>query len=201
MAIFDIEKNDLLRLSEDQLEELVFRLAEAEVAAHGHSPACVDWSGPINAPDEKIDIHVKVAAPKPNTGFLVEPNTILQSKKSKMPKGKIFSEMRTKDGKLHPTLSQQAKIGGGYIIVSLEDDCSPPMKEDRLAAMRAAVSGDPNKDKIDLNFFDRSKLVQWLRQHPSVMVWVKGKLGQPKFSSWSLIPASFGWCFHAKSIR
>ena len=24
---------------------------------------------------------------------------------------------------------------------------------------------------------------------------------QPKFSSWSLIPASFGWCFHAISIR
>ena len=23
---------------------------------------------------------------------------------------------------------------------------------------------------------------------------------EPKFSSWSLIPASFGWCFHAKSI-
>ena len=23
----------------------------------------------------------------------------------------------------------------------------------------------------------------------------------PKFSSWSLIPASFGWSFHAKSIR
>ena len=26
-------------------------------------------------------------------------------------------------------------------------------------------------------------------------------LQEPKFSSWSLIPASFGWCFHAKSIR
>ena len=24
---------------------------------------------------------------------------------------------------------------------------------------------------------------------------------EPKFSSWSLIPASIGWCFHAKSIR
>ena len=24
---------------------------------------------------------------------------------------------------------------------------------------------------------------------------------QPKFSSWSLMPASFGWCFNAKSIR
>ncbi|MBS0898564.1 hypothetical protein [Pantoea dispersa] len=37
MAIFDIEKDELLRLSDTQLEELIARLAEAEVAIHGHS--------------------------------------------------------------------------------------------------------------------------------------------------------------------
>ena len=180
-------------MSENQLEELIFRLAEADVAELGHSPACVDWSGHQNAPDGKIDIHVKVAAPKLKKGFLDKPNTILQSKKSKMRRSEILSEMQTKDRKLHPTLSQQAKIGGSYIIVSLEDDCSPPMKEGRLAAMREAVSGDPNKDKINLNFFDRSKLVQWLRQHPAVLLWVKGKLGQgysgwQPYGSWSNPP-------------
>ena len=41
MAIFDIEKDDLLRLSDERLEELIARLAESEVAAHGHSPASV----------------------------------------------------------------------------------------------------------------------------------------------------------------
>ena len=51
MAIFDIEKDELLRLSDNQLEELIARLAEAEVAFHGHSPAYVSWSGSINAPD------------------------------------------------------------------------------------------------------------------------------------------------------
>ena len=52
MAIFDIEKDDLLRLSDERLEELIARLAEAEVAAHGYSPASVSWSGSIKAPDE-----------------------------------------------------------------------------------------------------------------------------------------------------
>lgn len=33
MAIFDIEKDELLRLSDAQLEELIARLAEAEIAA------------------------------------------------------------------------------------------------------------------------------------------------------------------------
>jgi hypothetical protein len=35
MAVFEIEKDDLLRLSETQLEELVARLAEADVATVG----------------------------------------------------------------------------------------------------------------------------------------------------------------------
>lgn len=182
MAIFDIERDDLLRLSDTLLEELIARLAEAEIAAHGHSPAGVSWSGSIKAPDEGIDIHVQVNTPDLDTGFISRPDTILQSKKDSMPKSAITGEM-TKDGELHPTISNQAKIGGSYIIVSLADDCSPPMKKDRLNAMRASVANDPNADKIHLDFFDRSKLVQWLRQHPSVMLWVKGKLGQG-YSGW-----------------
>ena len=193
MAIFDIEKDDLLRLSENQLEELIFRLAEADVAAHGHNAAHVEWTGHKNAPDSKIDIHVKVADPELNTGFLVKPNTIIQSKKHKMPKGKILKEMRDKNSMLHPTLSMQAKIGGSYIIASLADDCAPQRMDERRAAMHEAFSGDPNKDKIHLNFFDRSKLVQWLRTYPSVILWVKGELGQgytgwQPYGSWSNPP-------------
>ena len=182
MAIFDIEKDDLLRLSDKLLEELIARLAEAEVAAHGHSPSSASWSGSIKAPDEGIDIHVQVNAPKLDTGFICRPDTILQSKKDSMSKASITAEM-TKDGELNPTISNQAKIGGSYIIVSLADDCSPPMKKDRLDAMRAAVANDPNNEDIHLDFFDRSKLVQWVRQHPSVLLWLKGKLGQG-YSGW-----------------
>lgn len=182
MAIFEIEKDDLLRLSDERLEELIARLAEAEVAAHGHSAASVSWSGSIKASDEGIDIHVEVDAAKLETGFLARPDTILQSKKDSMPKSAIAAEM-LKDGELNPTIANQAHIGGSYIIVSLADDCSPPMKKDRLDAMRAAVASDPNKNNIHLDFFDRSKLVQWVRQHPSVLLWLKGKLGQG-YSGW-----------------
>ncbi|WP_170329781.1 hypothetical protein [Ruegeria arenilitoris] len=182
MAIFDIEKDDLLRLSDERLEELIARLAEAEVAALGHSPASVSWSGSIKAPDEGIDIHVQVETTKLETSFLSRPDTVLQSKKDSMPKSAIAAEM-LKEAKLNPTIANQAKIGGSYIIVSLTDDCSPQMKKHRLNAMRAAVANDPNNENIHLDFFDRSKLVQWVRQHPSVLLWLKGKLGQG-YSGW-----------------
>ena len=62
MAVSEFKKDDLLRLSDTQLEELVARLAEADVASAGHSPARVYWSGSITAPDEGIDIQVDVGA-------------------------------------------------------------------------------------------------------------------------------------------
>jgi hypothetical protein len=182
LAIFDIQKDDLLRLSDSQLEELIARLAEAEIAAMGHSPAWVNWSGSLNAPDEGIDIHVQVPVDRLGTGFLERPDTILQAKKHSMPKAAIKREMVV-DGELSRTISEQAKKGGSYIIVSLDDDCSPLMKRDRLEAMGTALEDDPNRRNIHLDFYDRSKLVQWLRQHPSIMLWAKEKLGQG-YSGW-----------------
>jgi len=182
VAIFDIEKDELLRLSDTQLEELIARLAEAELAANGGSPAWVSWSGSINAPDEGIDIHVRLPVDTLSTGFLERPDTILQAKKHSMPMAEITKEMFSAK-KLSPTISEQAAKGGSYIIVSLADDCSPPMKKVRLKAMQDAVKENPFGGNIHLDFYDRSKLTQWLRQHPSVMLWVKGKLGQG-YSGW-----------------
>ncbi|HAU4873834.1 TPA: hypothetical protein F3L11_02370 [Aeromonas hydrophila] len=182
MAIFDIEKDELLRLSDILLEELIARLAEAEIATHGHSPAYVHWSGSINAPDGGIDVHVKAPVEQMSTGFIERPDTIFQAKKHSMPRAAITSEM-TIDGALSSTISEQAAKGGSYIIISLSDDCSPLMKRDRLKAMKDAVTDDPNHSNLHLDFYDRSKLAQWLRQHPSVMLWAKKTLGQG-YSGW-----------------
>jgi len=182
LAIFDIEKDDLQRLSDALLEELIARLAEAEVSANEHSPAYVRWSGSINAPDGGIDIHVQVPVENLSTGFLERPDTILQAKTHRMPKTAIKKEM-SREGRLSATISEQALKGGSYIIVSLEDDCSPNMRTDRLNAMQESLQNAPNSDQIHLDFYDRSKLAQWLRQHPSVLLWVKEKLGQG-YSGW-----------------
>lgn len=177
MAIFDLEKDDLKRLTETQLEELVLRLSEADVSQAGHSPVYVHGSGSINAPDGGVDVHVQVPTGDLETDFLVRPDTAFQVKKSAMPRAKIKKEMTPK-GMLLPVISHQAKIGGGYVIVSLDDDCSKKKREERIDAMRYALKDDPYHDNIHLDFFDRSKLYQWLRQHLSVMIWVEDNLGQ-----------------------
>ncbi|WP_368731678.1 hypothetical protein, partial [Enterobacter cloacae] len=68
-------------LSDTLLEELIARLAEAEVAVCGHSPARVRWSGSINAPDGGIDVHVQVPVEQLNSGYIERPDTVFQAKK------------------------------------------------------------------------------------------------------------------------
>ncbi len=192
MTIFELEKDELLSLSDVRLEELVARLAEAELAQYGYSPGHAAWTGPITAADDKVDVRLSLPAERLDTGFLSRPNIIFQVKKPKMSASEITKEMRPK-GELSEAISAQAERAGSYVIVSLRDDCSPPQKQTRLMAMSGAVADHPKRDSLHLDFMDRSRLLQWLRQHPAVVLWVRQVLGKAysgwkPFGSWSNTP-------------
>ena len=195
MSYFDVSKDDLVRLTDVQLEELIERLAEAEVASLGLSPSCVHRGGSITAPDGGVDVRVDAGNSNFNSGFIPRPNTIFQAKLYSMSTSKITKEMRPHpDEDLAPVIAEQARNSGGYIIVSLADDCSDSMKKSRIAAMQAALEGEAGADDIHLDFYDRSKLLQWLKQHPSVAIWVRDVLEKPlpgwqPYGAWSNPPA------------
>ena len=58
MPIFEIEKDDLLGLDDGQLEELIARLCEAEIAAKKQAISSVRWGGSLTAADSGVDIRV-----------------------------------------------------------------------------------------------------------------------------------------------
>ena len=184
MSYFDVSKHDLIRLTDVQLEEFIARLAEAEVASHGLSPSCVNWGGSITTTDGGVDVRVAAVRDFDQPRYIPRPNTIFQAKTCTMPAGGIAKEMRPDpDEELAAVIAEQARNSGGYIIVSLKDDCSESMKKSRLDAMKAALKGVPDADRIHLDFYDRTRLLQWLRQHPSVAIWVRDVLGKP-LSGW-----------------
>ena len=192
MTILNIEEDDLLRLTSGQLEQLIARLAEAEIRKHGYSIANVDRPGHLDAKDGRIDIRVEIPTSKFRTDFIARPLTIFQSKKSSILPGKIGDEMK-KDNELHPTFSELAKIGGSYIIVSSKDNCSALALDKRRNAMKSVFSNDSNIEKIHLDFYDRSRLNQWVESHPQVAIWAKEKLdknysGWKPYGSWSNPP-------------
>ena len=62
MSVFEFPKDSLLQLSDQQLEEFVARLADAEVAAFGVCLSDVTLSGSINAPDGGVDVQGRFSA-------------------------------------------------------------------------------------------------------------------------------------------
>ena len=178
--MFEIPKDQLLRLSDSQLRELVARLSEAELRGKGFPASAVRWGGAQTAPDGGLDVDCRVAASSFEGGFVPRARTGFQVKKHAMPAGKIKDEMSPKEA-LRPIFSALAIEKGCYAIVSLADDIPPagPMLQRRLSAMEAQIEGVKDQGPIELRFYGRGELANWLRQHPGVQLWVREVLGLP----------------------
>lgn len=187
MPIFELEKSDIAALTDVELRELVARLCEAELAKAGVPRSAVRWSGSQTAPDGGLDVEVRSNGATHSGDFLASIPAGLQVKKPKMGPAKVKEEM-CPDGTLRDVIKGLADSGGTYIIVSLDDDCASKPLADRKQAMSDAVALHPNAGKLKLDFYDRGQIVNWLRVHPGVQLWVREKLGRP----------ATGWRSHGK---
>jgi hypothetical protein len=95
--MFDISSDDIFRLDDEQLRELVARLAAAEVQRLGYSPLCITWGGSQTALDGGLDAGADISAVAlPSGSALARPRTGFQVKKPDMQPAEIKSEMRPK---------------------------------------------------------------------------------------------------------
>ena len=192
--MFEISKDQLLRLSDVELRELVARLCEAELSRKGAPVSAVRWGGSQTAPDGGLDVEVRIKDQDFAGDFVPRAWTGIQVKKSKMPRGKIIEEMSPM-GILRPIFSELARHNGCYILASLDDDPTPagrPLAE-RTKAMQARLEAVKELSDLRTEFYGRNDLAAWLRQHPGVQLWVREKLGLPlsgwrPFGRWSTTP-------------
>lgn len=178
MTFFELNAADISSLDDAELRELVARLSEAELIQQGISPSCVMWGGAQEAPDGGLDVSVKGAAGISNSNFVPRERTGFQVKKHSIGKSACQKEMQNK-GIPKTIISDLASQGGAYIIVSGKDDCTEKMLSDRVDGMREAIAPLQAKDQLHLDFYGRDRLSAWLRQHPSVALWVRSRLGKP----------------------
>jgi hypothetical protein len=179
---FEVTGKDISLLSDEDLRELVGRLCEAELRRHGVSPVHATWGGNQNAADGGID--VRVACPKDFThdAALVRPNVGFQVKAEEMQRAKIVAEMRPKDS-VRASIQNLAALGGSYIIASSQSSVSDSALADRKQAMRDAIVDLPNADQLHLDFFDGDRIASWVRDHASLVLWVRERIGRP-ISGW-----------------
>ena len=190
--MFDISKDQLLRLSDVDLRELVARLCEAELSRAGAPVSAVRWGGPQTAPDGGLDVDVQVRGEGYAGDFVPRAWTGIQVKKSSMPAGAIANEM-SPENDLRPIFSELARHNGCYIIVSLTDDPAGTRLGDREKAMQAQVESIKDQGDLRVEFYGRGRLADWLRQHPGVQLWVRRILALPlsgwrPHERWSITP-------------
>jgi hypothetical protein len=119
MPIFEIEKDDLLGLDDGQLEELIARLCEAELASKRQPISNVRWGGSITAADGGVDIRVTVKNPAFVGDFIRRGDTVYQAKVPSMAKAAIEKEISSKNTS-KALFQALAASRGAYVIVSLK---------------------------------------------------------------------------------
>lgn len=110
-----------------------------------------------------------MALSRPSTGF--------QVKKPDMPRNAIISEMRP-GGVIRSAISQLADEAGAYVIISSTGSTADGALRNRQHALREALDGVGNAAQLHTDFYDRSRLATWVRIHPGLVTWVRGKIGR-----------------------
>ena len=192
--MLEISADDIANLNDEDLRSLVGQLCEAELRAHGLSPAAVTWGGNQNAADGGID--VRVSGENLIGGFLPRPNTGFQVKKTDFAPALIAPEMRP-SGVLRPSIHALVQQGGAYIIVSSGSNTSDSALNDRIEAMQNAVSSEDPAGALHLDFYDRSRVATWTRNHPGLMLWVRKRIGRA-VSGWKPYEA---WAVSPEGVR
>lgn len=190
--LFEVEKNDLLRLGDDDLRELVARLCRAELRQLGAPVSAVKAGGDQNAPDGGLDVDIQLEPEGYSGDFVPCARTGIQVKKPKMGPAKIAGEM-SPDGELRPVFGELDDDRGCYIILSLGDDPGRPELAAREREMRKQIKTG-NLEKLQTKFYSRSDLASWLDEHVGVQLWVRDRLNLPlvgwkPFGKWT---ATFG---------
>jgi hypothetical protein len=178
--MFEITAEDIASLDDSQLRTLVGLLCEAELRSRGYSTAAVTWGGDQNAKDGGLDVRVSLDSRDWKDGFIPRSRTGFQVKRQDMPPRAIAAEMRPK-GKLRPVIQELAESDGAYIIVSSQGTTSDSGLTNRKKAIVEAANGLTGKLYSD--FYDRTRLATWVRNHPGLVVWVRSAIGRA-ISGW-----------------
>ena len=187
--LLEITGSDISLLKDNDLRDLIGLLCEADYKNKKLSTKGIYWGGDQDAPDGGFDVYVDHDIPPPIESFLPTQKTGIQVKKPNMPPSEIKKEM-CKNGILKPEIKKLINAGGSYIIISSKSSTSKSALDKRLSAMKECISSECANKTGEILFFDQGQVATWVRNHKSLIIWVRNKIGKPisgwqSFSSWS----------------
>lgn len=194
--MLEITGDEIAQLNDSDLRSLIGLLCEADLASAQLQTAGITWGGNQNAKDGGIDVRVEANALLANDGFIPRSHTAFQVKKPDMPRSEVLQEMRP-NNTLRQVIKDLADNNGAYIIISSQGSTSDSSLKSRKLAMLEAISDYGNAAQLKVDFYDRERVAGWVRNHPSIVLWVRDKIGQP-MQGWQ---AFDNWANHSESTE
>jgi hypothetical protein len=191
--MFEVTRDDIAALNDEDLRTLIGLLCEAELRRANLPVSAVTWGGSQTAKDGGLDVRAALPHGTKIEGFIPRPATGFQVKKPDMPPSEIAKEMKP-NGVLRPVIEELAAASGSYIIVSSSGSTADSALNSRRAAMADAVSGSADAAKLHLDFYDRNRVASWVRDHAGLIPWVRSRIGKSvpgwrAYGGWSHVPA------------
>lgn len=176
MGPFEVSKELVARLDDEQLRKLLERLLVAEANARGIAHIAISVGGNQTAGDGGVDASIGWVGDPAPSGWLPRRLVYFQCKAEAMGPAKLRKEMRP-DGKPRPILAELAAVDGAYVVFSTDDPSKSAM-DGRLAALRDAVGDVAGAERIHLDFYGADRIARWANLHPGVAIWLLGQDGR-----------------------
>lgn len=182
--LLEITSDDIFLLDDAELRALIGLLCEADYRLAGLPTKGITWGGHQDATDGGLDVFVRGEATPPLNSFVPRSITGFQVKKPDMPRTQILREMQP-NGALREEIKSLIQEGGAYVIVSSSGSTTDTALRRRTDAMREAIANEKNHQNLHLEFLDRGRIATWVRSHPSLILWVRNKIGR-QLRGWRL---------------
>jgi hypothetical protein len=176
--ILEITPDDINRLNDIQLTDLLLRLLRMETQKFGIPRSCISGSLEIKASDGGEDAHIKWSDGPEKTEWIPNRYTLFQCKAEKIGPKKCKTEI-VSENELKPRVKDVLDNGGSYVLFFTQQ-CTTKMKNEREKGFREGIqsTGAPYYETVDIQIYDANEISMWVNDYVPLIVQVCSWLGK-----------------------
>jgi hypothetical protein len=176
--ILEITPDDINKLNDIQLTDLLLRLLRMEAQKFGIPKSCISGSLEIKASDGGEDAHIKWSDGPEKSDWIPNRYTLFQCKAEKIEPKKCKTEILS-ENELKPRVKDVLDNGGSYVLFFTQK-CTTTMKNARKDKIREGIqsTGASYYETVDIQIYDANKISIWVNEYVPLIVQVRSWLGR-----------------------
>lgn len=177
---FIVESNDINKLNDIQLTQLLKELLHAEAFHFGIAQRAVEVSLNIITGDGGEDGRISWEHGPDSTDYIPSRLTLFQNKATDMGPSAYAKEILTESGEIKLMVEQVLDQGGSYVVFTTQE-LNKRQKQERIKKLRESLEekGKAYANKCDLKIYDASQIASWVNNYISTIVAVQHWSGRP----------------------